>query len=744
MLDFGCKSIMVVGDTVVDVDHAGRTRRVNRDGGYPLLDVGRPSYRPGAAGNLALALARLGHAVRLVTVTGADEPGRAVRAFLRRAGVRVVRTPLADVSTTRTRVFVGGRAAVRLDGGRPPDAESMRVAVANAAAVDHAPAPVELTVVVDHGGRLVDDRLISVCLAAAGQRGRPVLADTRADPARFAGYDLVQSGRRDGHLADLVQAATGGTAFVRTSAGAVAVCSSGGVRVFACRRRGEVDPVGAGDQFMAVLASLYRPGFLDGHGAAGVVAAAHACAAEVVGRPGAGPLSLCEAFTAASAGDPDLRQADACDNRFALRRLAEAWRPGAAVNGCFDPLHAGHLRLFDEARREAGDAGVLALVNDDVSVGRLKGDGRPLLPWPRGWAPSPACPACGWPFRSRTSRTWSTCCGGSGRPYWSRAPTTAARRRPAWGRAGPAWCWSTAPAATRRRATTCNATRRRPEGGSSVADRDDAPRDRLLAVFTVARDEDVRLPVWLDYYRRQGVPADDLYVLDHDSERAAAVAAAAAARRVPVHHRLGFDMHWLRAVVYRFASFLLCSYRAVAFVDADEFLVAVDPGGGPSSLTGLVGSLAGRTPGGRPWLARARGYEVLHVAGEPPLDWSRPILAQRSTWTPSVTYSKPALFAGQPPTWGLGFHLEAARGAALPVRPDLLLVHAHRADRDLCLDRHRLACSWQWDADDLAAGRTRQARLTEPAQVSAFCAGLLDPYEASRPEPIPEAVRGAF
>jgi D-beta-D-heptose 7-phosphate kinase / D-beta-D-heptose 1-phosphate adenosyltransferase len=48
------------------------------------------------------------------------------------------------------------------------------------------------------------------------------------------------------------------------------------------------------------------------------------------------------------------------------------------TNGCFDLLHAGHLHLLREARKQADQ--LLVLVNDDASVRRLKGDGRPVVP----------------------------------------------------------------------------------------------------------------------------------------------------------------------------------------------------------------------------------------------------------------------------------------------------------------------------------------------------------------------------
>src|SRR3954464_1641108 len=49
----------------------------------------------------------------------------------------------------------------------------------------------------------------------------------------------------------------------------------------------------------------------------------------------------------------------------------------ALANGCFDLLHVGHTRYVAAAAREA-DCLVVA-VNDDQSVKRLKGAGRPVL-----------------------------------------------------------------------------------------------------------------------------------------------------------------------------------------------------------------------------------------------------------------------------------------------------------------------------------------------------------------------------
>lgn len=48
------------------------------------------------------------------------------------------------------------------------------------------------------------------------------------------------------------------------------------------------------------------------------------------------------------------------------------------TNGCFDILHAGHVRYL-QAARQLGDVLLVAL-NGDASVRALKGDGRPVNP----------------------------------------------------------------------------------------------------------------------------------------------------------------------------------------------------------------------------------------------------------------------------------------------------------------------------------------------------------------------------
>ena len=69
-------------------------------------------------------------------------------------------------------------------------------------------------------------------------------------------------------------------------------------------------------------------------------------------------------------------------HRDALVARLETEKSGGArivlANGCFDILHAGHVRYLEGARA-LGDLLVVG-INSDEQVARLKGPGRPVLP----------------------------------------------------------------------------------------------------------------------------------------------------------------------------------------------------------------------------------------------------------------------------------------------------------------------------------------------------------------------------
>jgi D-glycero-beta-D-manno-heptose 1-phosphate adenylyltransferase len=76
--------------------------------------------------------------------------------------------------------------------------------------------------------------------------------------------------------------------------------------------------------------------------------------------------------------DPKLR---ILNRETLVTRVAAEKARGSKIvlaNGCFDVLHAGHVRYLEGAAA-LGDILVVA-VNSDIQVAKLKGKGRPILP----------------------------------------------------------------------------------------------------------------------------------------------------------------------------------------------------------------------------------------------------------------------------------------------------------------------------------------------------------------------------
>ena len=78
-------------------------------------------------------------------------------------------------------------------------------------------------------------------------------------------------------------------------------------------------------------------------------------------------------------GEPDSEKILSLDDlRGAVERDKKAGQRVIFANGCFDILHAGHVRYLRGARA-LGDVLIVA-VNSDASARRIKGEGRPYTP----------------------------------------------------------------------------------------------------------------------------------------------------------------------------------------------------------------------------------------------------------------------------------------------------------------------------------------------------------------------------
>ena len=226
------------------------------------------------------------------------------------------------------------------------------------------------------------------------------------------------------------------------------------------------------------------------------------------------------------------------------------------------------------------------------------------------------------------------------------------------------------------------------------------PRPRSRALVTMVHNEPVFLPIWLRYYSRFFRP-EDIYVLDNEStdgstERDGFV-------RIPAAND-SVDHAWMAQTLGELQRELLDRYDVVLVTDVDEIVA-------PVPEWGTLGDYIDRFD--EPYI-NCLGYELLHRPDlEPPLDLERPILDQRSWWFINDAYDKAAL-ATEPITWPPGLHPPA--DAEFNPDPDLRMIHLHRMDYGLCLERHRTRERKPWAERDAREGWARHNQIVEEAE----------------------------
>jgi D-beta-D-heptose 7-phosphate kinase/D-beta-D-heptose 1-phosphate adenosyltransferase len=385
---------LVVGDLMLDEYLWGRAERISPEAPVQVVDVLREELRLGGAGNVVNNLAGLGARVTVCSVVGEDDNGGALLGVFNQQGFAtsaIFRDP-ARRTSRKTRVVAAHQQIVRIDReSRDPLSSAIERQVcdwiaANAVAFD-------VILLSDYLKGVLTPQVIETVVAAARPAGIPVLVDPKGnDYRRYRGVTILTPNRKEAEaasgiaisdLASLSRAADS----IMTQAGLehlLITRSEEGMSLFsraadpvhiATVAREVFDVSGAGDTVLASLAI----GMAAGLELAQAAVLANIAGGIAVGKLGTSTVTPAEiiAAVALTHSDSDSK----IKNRDVLTALiaAEKARGKQVVftNGCFDLLHAGHVKYLQKAR-SLGDLLVLGL-NSDASVRRLKGENRPLI-----------------------------------------------------------------------------------------------------------------------------------------------------------------------------------------------------------------------------------------------------------------------------------------------------------------------------------------------------------------------------
>jgi len=371
--------ITVVGDTLLDVDVQGAAERLTPDAPVPVVDVETRARRAGGAGLVARMLAADGNDVHLVTAMADDEAADRLRECL--DGITVIAGPSALPTPVKTRIRVGGQSVVRVDEGC---AQSAAPAVTDAMleAIDGA----GVLIVADYGRGLTTEPRIRDALERRAAhvplvwdphpKGAPPVPGTLV-----ATPNLREAAGSTGTAHDVASAAHAAAVLQKRWGSASVVVTLGAQGALLHRPAGPdghahaplivpapaistTDACGAGDRFSATLALRLAAGTP----LPDAVEAAVEDAAAFLAAGGVGALEKPR---------PPRRLSGSASALTVVREVRAAHGTVVATGGCFDLLHAGHVRTLSAARA-MGDCLIVCL-NSDSSVRRLKGQERPIM-----------------------------------------------------------------------------------------------------------------------------------------------------------------------------------------------------------------------------------------------------------------------------------------------------------------------------------------------------------------------------
>src|SRR3990172_9241542 len=381
---FESAHVLVVGDIMLDRYWHGATSRISPEAPVPVVRVEHIEERPGGAGNVALNITALGAKATVIGLTGDDAAADALQRFLEGEQVNCLFERLPGFATiTKLRVLSRHQQLIRLDFedgfvGHVPQQmvqgfTQLLPQVSTVVLSDyHKGTPRQASQLIDlarAAGKLilVDPKGTDFNL----YRGASVLTPNLAEFEAVVGHchseeELVTRAERLRETLNLHA-----LLITRSERGMTLVCEGHPALHLHAQAREVYDVTGAGDTVISVLAAALAAG----EDLPGATALANVAAGIVVGKLGTATASVAElqrALQSAFKYDQGV-----VEEQQLLRIVEDSRTRGEHIvvtNGCFDILHAGHVAYLAEAA-ELGDR-LIVLVNEDASVGRLKGKGR--------------------------------------------------------------------------------------------------------------------------------------------------------------------------------------------------------------------------------------------------------------------------------------------------------------------------------------------------------------------------------
>ncbi|MDA9244115.1 D-glycero-beta-D-manno-heptose-7-phosphate kinase [Amylibacter sp.] len=384
--------ILVVGDLMIDHYLWGSCDRISPEAPVQVVNVKRETTVLGGAGNVASNLSALGAQVDVISVIGCCEASGELKDLFKKIKIdsQYFVTQEDRITSKKSRIIASQQQVVRYD-RESADEISMKSQRSILEIFTNIIQNYDCVLLSDYGKGVLASNLTQSLISIANQANKKVLVDPKGlDYSKYKGAYLLTPNKREASEAtqviikgneSLLQAITQlkteydlDISLITLSEQGVAIYDDE-LRIYPTEAREVFDVTGAGDTVLASLGFALSCGYkIDD-----AVKFSNLAAGVVVGKVGSATTTLFEIIEYElslhkSSSDICIKTLE--EITILASELKARGKRIIFTNGCFDILHAGHVRYLETAKT-FGDVLILGL-NSDRSVSALKGEGRPI------------------------------------------------------------------------------------------------------------------------------------------------------------------------------------------------------------------------------------------------------------------------------------------------------------------------------------------------------------------------------
>jgi len=394
MIDIYTKTpkILVIGDLMIDQYLWGSSERISPEAPVQVINIKNESASLGGAGNVISNLKALGSKVDIISVIGNCEVSKELKQLIKKTNIstRYLVTQNNRVTSKKSRIISSHQQVIRFD-RESTDEISIKSQNIILETVKKNIENYEIILLSDYGKGVLTNNLTCSLIDIANRHNIKVLVDPKGkDFSKYKGAYLLTPNKKEASDAtniDIKNDLSLTSALVQLKSEyklgvSLITLSEHGIAIFDDKlsihptsSKEVYDVTGAGD---TVLASL---GFTLAckYDINTAVKFANLAAGVVVGKIGSASATLneiieYESSLNKSSSDAHIKSFDEISTL--SEELKHKGKKIVFTNGCFDLLHAGHVRYLETAK-SFGDILILGL-NSDKSVRDLKGPSRPI------------------------------------------------------------------------------------------------------------------------------------------------------------------------------------------------------------------------------------------------------------------------------------------------------------------------------------------------------------------------------